>query len=665
MIGFTFRPNMVFEWNGVSYRIVKLEKNDDVLLESLIGTGLSIEKKDNLLKEYLAGNISVKKINNPLRDKFDPPLFTRPLDELSEKLRAEVNRRCHYLEKIFTKTHPVFTDDYLTPIIQEVALEMNDKKPPSYRTVGRWYKLYQKNQDNRALIPRTDLRGSKLLKQHDRILQLLSEALEEEFNKTPQAATPNIHDKLTQKIENENKARLGVEKLIVPSLKTLYRMLERLEVYEMVLLKEGKAAADRRFRIFKYRTKTSRILERAEIDHTPLDLFIVDERTWLPLGRPTLTVVIDHYSRMLLGYYLTFDSPSAAALMGALRHAILPKQLAELVIPNVKINHTWPCYGLPEFMAVDNGLEFHGIDFESVAFDLGIRIQACPKHQPRFKGVVERYLKTINYNFASQIPGASFSRFYQRGDYDPLKSAILTFAQFKQVFEKWVVDVYAQKLHRGIGTTPWAKWHESLPDNEPTLPPDLQTLQRRIGKVEERKLRPDGILVNGIRYNGDNLAPILMAYDAGIRVRLVYDPEDLGEIQVWGPDSPEPVAVKALDWEYAKGLTEKQNEFVRQILKEQGKKAENRAELVRARNELASAVESLMISPKQKKRQQSGALRGFTSSRPNGSELIKDKTSKSKQIYKSRDKTKQDNEVKRDPPPILPTFQMKHEPEKP
>jgi putative transposase len=660
MNGFAFRPNMAFDWNGAGYRIVKLEKNDDVLLESLIGSVLSIEKKETLLKEYLEGNISVQKLKKTSHGKPDIPLFTRPLDELPEKVRAEVNRRCHYLEKVFIQGHPVFTKDYLTPIIQEAALEINDEKPPGYRSVGRWYKKYQKNKDNRALIPRTDLRGSKLLKQKDRVLQIVTEALEEEFNKSPQASVQSIHDKVTQKIENENKVRIGGEVLIVPSLKTLYRVLERVEVYEMVLLKEGKGAADRRFRIIKHNTKTSRILERVEIDHTPLDLFIVDERTWLPLGRPTLTVVIDHYSRMLLGYYLTFDSPSATALMGALRHAILPKQFAEPVIPNLKINHTWPCYGLPEVMVVDNGLEFHGIAFESVAFDLGIRIQACPKHQPRFKGVVERFLKTVNYNFASQIPGTSFARFYQRGDYDPQKCAILTFAQFKQVFEKWVVDVYAQKLHRGIGTTPWTKWHESLSENEPTLPSDLQTLQRRIGKVEERKLRADGILLNNIRYNGDSLAAILMAYDAGVSVRVVYDPEDLGEIQVWGPDSPEPVAVKALDWEYANGLTEKQNECIRQLLKEQGKKAENRAELIQSRNELASAVESLMISPKQKKRQQSGALRGFTSNRPNGTRFLHDKKSKPDLILKPNVKELLE---KAEIPPLLPTIQLKRNPE--
>jgi putative transposase len=291
------------------------------------------------------------------------------------------------------------------------------------------------------------------------------------------------------------------------------------------------------------------------------------------------------------------------------------------VIPNLKTENKWPCYGLPEVLVADNGLEFHSSDLESVAYDLGIRIQYCPKHTPRFKGVVERFLKTINYFFAHQLPGTSYAKFYLRGDYDPQKAALLTFAEFKQMFEKWVVDVYAQNEHRGLGkTTPWARWQESIAHHEPILPDDLCTLQRRIGLVEERSLRRDGIFLNGIRYSGDELGPILRGFGEGVKVRLVYDPEDLGEIQVWGPNDAEPVTVKALDYEFAHGLTVKQNEFIRQYLREQGEAVIDKVALERARFEMAQAIEALMTNRKHTARRRSAALRGISSSKPSGSE---------------------------------------------
>jgi putative transposase len=381
------------------------------------------------------------------------------------------------------------------------------------------------------------------------------------------------------------------------------------------------------------------------------------------LGRPTLTVIIDHYSRMMLGYYLSFESPSTAAVMGALRHAILPKQLAATVIANLKIANTWPCYGLLEVLVVDNGLEFHSNDLESVAYDLGIRIQYCPKHAPRFKGVVERYLKTINYFFAHQLPGTSFAKFYLRGDYDPQKAALLTFAEFKQIFEKWIVDVYAQDEHRGIGkTTPWARWQESIAHYEPILPDDLRTLQRRIGLVEERSLRRDGIFLNGIRYSGEELGPILRAFGEGVRVRLVYDPEDLGEIQVWGPNDAEPVMVKALDYEFAHGLTVKQNEFIRQYLREQGAAATNKAALERARYELAQAIETLMTNRKHTARRRSAALRGMSSSKPNGSKsstIAKPDSAEVPKPTKSEPSSKVDQNAKAKTEEIIKSFQIK------
>jgi putative transposase len=684
MNSLTLRQNSAFEWDGNQYRILKLEKNRDVLLERLPDLEIRVVKKLKLLAEYKAGRLIKRKAPSSSLTNPNATLFGRRLEELPENIYQEVLRRKHYLNEILSFGMPVFTEDFLGSVIRAAGKKIMDKKPPDVRTVRRWYDRFKINNDIRALIPRIDLRGSKKLKQNDRILELATEAIEEVFEKSPQAQVPYIHAVLTKKIEVENQKYLGIDKLKTPSLKTLYRIIERAEVYEQIRLKEGEAAALRKLRIIKAGVKTSHILERVEVDHTPLDLFLVDEVTWLPIGRPTLTVFIDHYSRMLLGYYLTFDSPSAAAVVGALRHAILPKETAETVINGLKIDHNWPCYGMLETLVVDNGLEFHGIDLDAIALDLGLEIIYCSKRQPRYKGVVERYLKTVNYSFANLIPGASYAKYYLRGDYDPQKYALLTLAQFKQVFEKWVLDIYAQKIHRGIGTTPWVKWQESLADNEPALPADLKVLEQRIGKVEERRLRADGILLKGIRYNGEALASSLRAYGTGVKIRLVFNPENLGEIQVWGPEANDPVSVQALDWEYANGLTLRQHECLQKILQEKGKNAEDRKALQQARVELSESIASLMLSKKQTQRRRSGALRGFTSSKPDGSVLAKaianmakakpaPKKGKSEADAKQQLEPKSNSNQMPDPsagqqsllaanpnalPPVLPTFQL-------
>jgi putative transposase len=208
------------------------------------------------------------------------------------------------------------------------------------------------------------------------------------------------------------------------------------------------------------------------------------------------------------------------------------------------------------------------------------------------------------------------SRWHLRGDYDPLKHAVLTLSEFHQLFQKWVLDVYAQTVHRGTHETPWARWHQGVQRREPELPESIHALEQRIGQVEERTLRADGILLHGIQYNGDSLAPMLRAFGPGTKVRVLFNSEDLGGIKVWAPNSPDPVSVLALDQIYARGLTSLQNKLIRTAVREKGASQQDAAALGTAKQNVVSAVESLMESRKQKDRRRAAEIRGSSTSKP-------------------------------------------------
>ena len=78
---------------------------------------------------------------------------------------------------------------------------------------------------------------------------------------------------------------------------------------------------------------TVRPLERVEIDNFLLYVHVLCPKTGVRLGRPWLTLAIDHYSGMVLGYHLSFAPPSSASVLAALRHAILPKRPIALEAP--------------------------------------------------------------------------------------------------------------------------------------------------------------------------------------------------------------------------------------------------------------------------------------------------------------------------------------------
>ena len=50
------------------------------------------------------------------------------------------------------------------------------------------------------------------------------------------------------------------------------------------------------------------------MDHTPVDVIVVDERHRLPIGRPYVTVAIDVASRCVVGLVVTLEAPSATSV---------------------------------------------------------------------------------------------------------------------------------------------------------------------------------------------------------------------------------------------------------------------------------------------------------------------------------------------------------------
>lgn len=87
---------------------------------------------------------------------------------------------------------------------------------------------------------------------------------------------------------------------------------------------------------------------------------VVDTETRLPLGRPMLTTIIDVYTKMIVGMYLSFHGEGALSVMQCLLHAIRPKSYIKSKYPFLE--HDWPAYGIPEVIVTDNGNGFGGYE---------------------------------------------------------------------------------------------------------------------------------------------------------------------------------------------------------------------------------------------------------------------------------------------------------------
>ncbi len=363
----------------------------------------------------------------------------------------------------------------------------------------------------------------------------------------------DVYLMVLNRVADENKHRSRDEQLRPPSEATIYRRIEAAGAPSLLRHRQGRLEGQGESSVSEG-PKLTHALERVEIDHTVLDLFVVDEDDRLPIGRPTLTLAIDVYSRMPFGLFVGFEPPSYLAVMGCLLHGILPKPDAREVYGT---EHSWPVWGLPEKLVSDNGREFVGRDLEDACAQLGIVLEANPPRSPWYKGSIERFIRTHNTGLVHTLPGTTTSNLSERGDYDPAHHACVSLSALYGLLHVWLLDVYAQDWHEGARGIPAKLWDASLASGwEPVLHHSAEEVRVLLRRTAERTLGRTGIDFESLRYQSPNLARLRSLLPRGTRVRMKYDPGDLGAVYVYdSTDGGGWLRVPALDQEYASGLS--------------------------------------------------------------------------------------------------------------
>ena len=104
----------------------------------------------------------------------------------------------------------------------------------------------------------------------------------------------------------------------VPSYKTVRSRVMGIDLRRRTRLREGQKAAADKFRPVMGGLKATEPLSLVQIDHTLVDVIIVDELQRQPMGRPWLTLVVDVAPRAVLGFYLSLNAPSSLSVAMAL-----------------------------------------------------------------------------------------------------------------------------------------------------------------------------------------------------------------------------------------------------------------------------------------------------------------------------------------------------------
>lgn len=311
----------------------------------------------------------------------------------------------------------------------------------------------------------------------------------------------------------------------VPNFKTVRRRVQARPATEVVTAREGRTVAEQRFRPVPGHLLTAWPLDVLQIDHTPVDLIIVDDVARRPIGRPWLTLVLDVHTRTVAGFLVSLDPPSTTSAALALAHAVLLKR--EWLAAR-SITLPWPVAGLPRCVHVDNAREFHSQAFERGCRQHGIHLEYRPVQTPRYGGHIERLMGTLMGRIHA-LPGTTFSDIRTRGAADPEAAAVLTLGEFETVFALELLGPYHLEVHSALGIPPLAAWTERLPARAlpPVQPPDAVAFFRDFLPFKDVVVRREGIRLHSIFYYDDVLTTWLGNRE---RMRVKYDPRDLSHV---------------------------------------------------------------------------------------------------------------------------------------
>jgi hypothetical protein len=149
-------------------------------------------------------------------------------------------------------------------------------------------------------------------------------------------------------LANEEKAS-WLSKINRPSQSWFYGYLRWFEAQpdcgeEVIVSRYGREMWERAYMVFDtFVSRAVRPLEYVFADHWLVDVFIVDEATRSRLDRLWLTLLVDTYSRSVLGMALLYETPCIESIQMALRHAIWPKTSHQ----ELGLQGEWVCYGIP------------------------------------------------------------------------------------------------------------------------------------------------------------------------------------------------------------------------------------------------------------------------------------------------------------------------------
>jgi len=314
-----------------------------------------------------------------------------------------------------------------------------------------------------------------------------------------------------------------------PSATTIANRIRERKPRALLAKKSGSKAACQAYEVRGGKIQPEAPLELIQIDHALVDCILVDSEQRLPLIRPWVTMAIDVYSRVLLGFYLSLSYPSAMSVALCISHSILPKE--RWLRMYGLTDGEYPFYGVPKRIHVDNAKEFRSKNLSDSCRWYGIELTFRPKGTPHNGAHIERLIGTF-MGKVHFLPGATMSSVKDKGHYKSEQHAALSFSEFREWFIR-EAEIYHKTTHSAMGYSPLYKWESHFKNKDgsffyPPIIDDHLRLLIDFMPVKKRVIGRAGIRLHNIDYYSSTLK----RFDIGTKCTVRYDPESLSKVWI-------------------------------------------------------------------------------------------------------------------------------------
>jgi putative transposase len=525
----------------------------------------------------------IKPISNDVNIKL--PIFS-DIGEYTDSEFQEIQRK-------YLAIKPLLSNHITRKEIEEHAKKIDIH----YTTLYRWLRRYQSTGTLLGLLPKPSGR-----KKGETRLDYATEEIMQNIIKTYYLSKqkPSIQA-VIQKINIECKNR----EIVAPGKNTIRNRIHKLSEYEVMKKQGNRSMARTKFEPVPGKFESDYPMQLIEIDHTPVDLILVDDEHREPIGRPWITVAIDIYSRMIVGYYLSLSAPSVTSVAMCITNVVLPK---DKLLLELDIDSNWDVWGFPETIHVDNGADFRAEAIKVAGLAHGINIEFRPVGRSNFGGHIERVIGTL-MNAVHEIPGTTFSNIQKRQEYDSDKHSSMTFSEFEKWLVTFITKIYHKRKHTGINLSPEQLWEdgvfgEDAPVGLMPKPTDPLSVTIDFLPIFKRTIQKNGVNIDGINYYDHLLrSKINMLDDDGKKKRFVFkrDPRNIKFIWFYNDETQEYFKIPAAD-QSMPDMTLWELESIKTHLRESGSRQINNAEILEAHEELNRQIEDASKKSKKARR---------------------------------------------------------------